>query len=232
MNDNRFQIINDDEEAQRIALESLQVGIWTAIPGIVQSVDFSNMTCEVQPALQTIVVNQNGVASAVNMPLLLDVPILFPRGGNFMLTAPLAAGDEVLVVFSSRCIDAWWQNGDIQQAMEARMHDLSDGFAIPGPFSVPEIPEGAVSTTRLELRNKARDVYFGVGSKFSMVNEDTDLKALLTDLTNAVKSFMSTMAALTPPGDPVVNATLQVPGATAVSALNAVLTQIDDLLET
>ena len=152
MSDDRYQLINDQEEGTRILLEGWQVGMWTAIPGIVQSVDMSALTCEVQPAIQALVVDQTGKQSPVDLPLLVDVPIVFPKGGGFLITMPLSEGDEVLVCFSSRCIDAWWQSGGIQQAMEARMHDLSDGFAIPGPFSQPEVPSD-VSETELQIRN-------------------------------------------------------------------------------
>jgi len=154
----RTELLNDNEEAMREILEGHQVGLWTALPGIVQSVDLTAMTCEVQPSLQAVVTNLNGVDSVVNLPLLVDVPIVFPSAGGFTITLPIAAGDEVLVVFSARCIDAWWQSGGVQQAMEARMHDLSDGFAIPGPRSLPrKVP--AISSTALQIRNDAGTTY-------------------------------------------------------------------------
>ena len=105
------------------------------MPGIVQSVDLATMTCSVQPAIQGTIELEDGSLQTTNYPLLIHVPIIFPRAGNFIITLPLAAGDEVLVSWACRCIDAWWQSGGIQRPMEARMHDLSDGFAIPGPTS-------------------------------------------------------------------------------------------------
>ena len=163
MSDDRNQILNDQEEATRIFLDGRQVGIWTAIPGIIQSVDFTAMTCEVQPAIQAIIVDQNGVATPTDLPLLVDVPIVFPKAGGFLITFPMEEGDEVLVVFSSRCIDAWWQSGGVQQAMEARMHDLSDGFAIPGPYSQPACASiGAVSTTDVQLRTEDGLAYVSI----------------------------------------------------------------------
>ena len=49
----------------------------------------------------------------------------------------MAAGDECLVVIASRCIDAWHHNGGVQSQTDFRMHNLSDGFVIVGPFSSP-----------------------------------------------------------------------------------------------
>ena len=74
---------------------------------------------------------------------------------------PLPAGSEVLVIIASRCIDAWWQLGGINNpAMESRMHDLSDGFAIPGPMSVPNAAlQGTVSSSNLQIRNTLGTTY-------------------------------------------------------------------------
>lgn len=152
----RASLLNDPETALRTALDGFQSGLWTAIPGIIQSVDFTKMTCTVQPAVQGEVQDETGATQNVNYPLLADVPIVFPGCAGFIITLPLAQGDEVLVVFSSRCIDSWWQSGGVNnRPLEARMHDLSDGFAIPGPRSVPNIPAGSISTTGMEIRNAA-----------------------------------------------------------------------------
>lgn len=136
----------------RVALEGWQSGLWTALPGVVQEVDFEKMTCKVQPAIQGLVTDEDGNERNVNYPLLTDCPIVFPGGGNFVITLPIAEGDEVLVVFASRCIDSWWQNGGTDnQPMEVRMHDLSDGFVIPGPRSIPKAVS-SVSEDSVQIR--------------------------------------------------------------------------------
>lgn len=133
----RREQIGDQEEQLRGAMEAHQSGLWTAMPGIIQSFDASAMTCTVQPAISGRKMEKDGSFSEFRMPVLLDCPVVFPGGGGCILTFPLAAGDECLVVFSSRCIDAWWKLGGIQGPTRARMHSLSDGFAIPGPRSQP-----------------------------------------------------------------------------------------------
>ncbi len=190
MSDDRNQILNDQEEATRIFLDGRQVGIWTAIPGIIESVDFDTMTCEVQPALQAIIVDENGEEEPTDLPLLVDVPIVFPKAGGFLITFPMAAGDEVLVVFSSRCIDAWWQNGGVQQAMEARMHDLSDGFAIPGPYSQPKFaPVAAVSSTDVQLRTEDGTAFVSIdptGKVKLTSGSEIDITAPVVNITGTV----------------------------------------------
>jgi hypothetical protein len=160
----RAQLYNDEENALRLMLDGRQSSMWTAIPCIVTAVDLAKLTCECQPAIKGRVEDDNGVVTLVNLPLLVDVPVVFPSAGGFIITMPLKVDDEVLVVFASRCIDAWWQSGGIQKPMEARMHDLSDGFAIPGPRSQAKLPAGSVSTTDLEMRNDAGTAVIAIGA--------------------------------------------------------------------
>jgi hypothetical protein len=68
------------------------------------------------------------------------------------LTFPVAEGDECLVVFASRAIDGWWQSSGVQPPIEARMHDLSDGFVLLGFRSVPRVL-GNISAVQAELRS-------------------------------------------------------------------------------
>lgn len=160
---NRAERLNDTEESLRLAIDGALAQLWTAAPGIVQAVDLAAQTCSVQPSVQGQVADAAGNVRTVNLPLLVDVPIVFPRAGGFALTMPLKTGDEVLVVFGARCIDAWWQSGGVQPAAEARMHDLSDGFAIPGPTSQPR-KLANVSTTAAQLRTEAGDAFIELGA--------------------------------------------------------------------
>jgi hypothetical protein len=157
----RRGLLNDPVETQLLILDGRQSTIWTALPCIVQSVDFTKMTLVAQPTIQGVTYDQNNVATYVNLPILADVPICFPSAGGFTLTLPIVSGDEVLIIFSSRCIDGWWSLGGIQVPMEMRMHDLSDGFAIPGPRSLPNVIPN-ISTTTAQLRNNAGTVYVEV----------------------------------------------------------------------
>jgi len=127
--------IDDYRSSFQRALDGHQSGMWTALPGIVTKVDLEAMTCEVQPAIQGIEKQTDGTLKHEDMPMLVDVPIVFLHGGKYAHTDPVAVDDECLVVFSSRCIDNWWQEGGVQPQFERRNHDLSDGIAIVGPFS-------------------------------------------------------------------------------------------------
>lgn len=149
---NRLERGNFPEEVWLSAFAASQGALWTALPGIVQSVNFSKGTVEVQPSIQARITAPDASKTWVDMPVCVDCPIVFPSGGGFTLTFPIAAGDEVLIMFASRCIDEWWQSGKVSVQSELRMHDLSDGFVIPGPRSRPKVI-GSISTTSVQLRS-------------------------------------------------------------------------------
>jgi hypothetical protein len=139
---------NDQEAAMAARLEALAANINTCMPGIVRSFDESTQTVTVQPAIRRIFVGRG----PVDLPILVDVPVKFPRGGSFVLTFPVAKGDECLLSFSQRCIDFWWQHGGVQLPGEYRMHDLSDAFADVGYSSQPNVVR-SIRMDAVELRS-------------------------------------------------------------------------------
>lgn len=131
-------------------LDGFQGRLWTALPGIVQSFDAQRMVCNVQPSIKSSVLGPDGSVTPVNMPMLLDCPVVFPGGGGCTLTFPISVGDECLMIFSSRCIDSWWLLGGVQGQAEFRMHNLSDGFALVGVRSQPR--KFTINTSGVQLR--------------------------------------------------------------------------------
>lgn len=154
----RRERLNDPEEATRVAQDGHQAQIWTSLPGIIQSFDAEKQTATVQPTIQGIVQAPDGSFSLVNMPLLVDVPVEFPSGGGYTLTFPVAIGDECMVDFCARCIDAWHQQGGIQPQAEQRMHDLSDAVCRVGVRSQAR-PLANISTTSAQLRSDDGTMY-------------------------------------------------------------------------
>lgn len=160
---------DDPEEALRVAMDGMRSGLWTSMPGIIQSFNVGAVTATVQMAIKGIVQDQAGKSQFVNLPLLVDVPVFFPRGGNCTLTFPVAKNDECLVVFASRCVDGWFQSGGIQAPVQPRMHSMSDGFALVGFFS-QATKISSISTTTAQLRSNDGSTYVEVNPAGQIVN--------------------------------------------------------------
>lgn len=141
----QLQIIKD-------AVNAAMVNLWTCLPCEVLEYDSDAVTVSVQPLIKIPVCLPDGEIETVELPMLLDVPVMFLCAGGFTITHPIQKGDECLVNFADRNIDLWWQSGGIQNPFDTRKHDLSDGFAFFRPQSQAKKISG-ISTTDLEIRN-------------------------------------------------------------------------------
>jgi hypothetical protein len=155
--------IGDFEEGIRLALDGFARTLNCAKIGLVESYNAKAGTVVVTLAIQALVTSDNGTQTLETIRPLVDVPVIFLGGGNMVATFPIAQGDEALVIFSDRCIDAWWQSGGVQKPAEPRVHSIHDGFAIVGPRSLARsIPN--LSTTTSQLRTLDGSTYFEVAS--------------------------------------------------------------------
>jgi len=195
----RRELLDDEEESLRLAFEGLQSRLWTAMPAIVQTVNLATMTLTAQPSIQGVITKKDGSTEYVDLPILVDVPIVYMGGGGFITTYPIEEGDEALIIFGARCIDAWWQSGGIGQPMESRMHDLSDGFAIVGPRSQARLIS-AISNNSVQMRNDAGTIFCEVSDSVArLVNGDTTITAtsVSADIVTTTASVTATTANVT-----------------------------------
>ncbi|WP_243447693.1 Gp138 family membrane-puncturing spike protein [Clostridium tetani] len=155
---NLNEILGSKEEMLRSMGDGWKSILRVACPGIIQSFNKEEQTVTVQLAIRELISKEDLTQDWVNIPILLDVPIVIPRAGGYCLTMPIQEGDECLVLFGDMCIDAWFTYGGIQNQMEKRRHDLSDGFAILGVWSQPNRIEN-YSTNSCQLRNKKGTAY-------------------------------------------------------------------------
>lgn len=155
--------LGSKEQADAQLAQAIMSAMRVSIPGIIQSFDPDAVTAVVQPAIKGAEQDESGAEVSVNLPLLVDVPVVFPRGGGCTLTFPVSEGDECMVIFADRCIDFWWQSGGIQEPVDGRMHDLSDAFCIVGPQSQAK-KIGGISTTAAQLRTDDGSAFIEVAA--------------------------------------------------------------------
>ena len=150
MNRNLNEIIGSNDEMLRSISDSWKNVLRVACPGIIQSFNSKEQTVTVQPAIREQILKEDLNKEWLELPLLLDVPIIIPRAGNYSLTMPINKGDECLLIFLDSCMDSWWTYGNIQNQIEKRRHDLSDAVAIMGLWSQPNlIPNYSIDSCQL-----------------------------------------------------------------------------------
>lgn len=153
-------------EVIRKAQDNAEFDLRVCGPGIIQSFDPDKLTCTVQMAIRE-KLNFSGNLEWAEIPPLTDVPVVIMGTAEYFITFPITKGTECLVVFGDNCMDAWWQSGGVQNQIEKRRHDLSDGYAIIGPRSQVNLIKN-YSTDSVQLRNKEGDAAIEI--KGSTVN--------------------------------------------------------------
>jgi len=120
-----------------------------ALPGLVVKYNAGTQRADVKPTVQLPYINDDGSEGVDVLPVIPEVPVLWPRAGGFFMHLPLAVGDTVLLLICERSIDEWnLTTGKVDtNPKDFRKHDLSDAIAIPGLATVPsalkEILSGA-----------------------------------------------------------------------------------------
>ena len=143
--------VGDQQQSADALTDFIFTNLRVSMPGIVQSFDPISVTCTVQPAIKCSQPDDAGNEVSASLPLLTDIPVIFPRGGGCTITFPVQEGDECLIIFSDRCNDFWWQSGGIQEPADDRQHDLSDAFIIVGPQSQAKKISN-ISTNSVQIR--------------------------------------------------------------------------------
>lgn len=119
----------------RAILSSELLDVHTALPGRVRSYDASAQTADVVLGARRVVPASDEDVdedTSEEYPILVAVPVVWPRGGGYRLHAPLAAGDGVLVVFPESSIDRWLDSGDAGDPSITTRHGIDGAIAIPG----------------------------------------------------------------------------------------------------
>ena len=131
-------------------LLGFEAQIHTALPAKVLKFNAGDNTVQVELMINEL--KRDG--ASVVLPPLDDVPVQFFRGGDFVITTPIKAGDHGLCVFAERCIDGWFASASKNEPLDFRMHDYSDGFFLTGfsprPAAVKDVDLDGVCMRTLD----------------------------------------------------------------------------------
>lgn len=119
----------------RRTIDAALLDVHTALPGRVRSYDAATQTADVTLGARRVVPaadEDTTEDTAEDLPVLVAVPVVWPRGGGYRLHAPLAAGDGVLVIFPEASIDRWLDSGDASDPALPTRHGIDGAIAIPG----------------------------------------------------------------------------------------------------
>lgn len=133
----------------------------TASIGIIEKFDPVTQTATIQIAIDRVIQTETAdsiIIETESNPLLVNVPVMFPGGGDWFLTFPVKKGDECLLIASQRSIDNWKSNGGVQEPSNVRRYlSIKDAVAIVGLNSKASALT-SFNGSEPELRNRAGNI--------------------------------------------------------------------------
>jgi hypothetical protein len=150
-----------------------------ALPGEIDSYNATTGKAAVKPLLQ----ERYADGEVVTLPVIPNVPLVFPRTAAASITLPVARGDGCLLLFCDRSIDRWLSVGGTVEPDDVRMHSLSDAVAIPGlvPFST-----GGTGFTDLVIQRGSAQFKIESGDKIAFGTSSAELLDLLDQVIDAI----------------------------------------------
>lgn len=161
--------------------------------GKIESVNFNEQTVEVKIQVKRRV----GVNEIKDYPLLVDCPFIILQGSKSFIGMPIDKGDICLILFNDRCIDTWWDSGNIAEPLTTRKHSLSDGIALIGLNNKNSVLsfDGStmfINADDVDLKiNSSENIVFNDGTDFAV--RYNELKTQLDQLKQDLNDFINTI---------------------------------------
>ena len=128
----------DLAEVLRVAMDNRLSDLHVALPGRVEKYDLAQQSADIKPLIKRAFQTADGTEVLEELPVISQVPIVFPRAGGFFISLPIKKGDLVTLLFCERSIDKYTKGtGKDTDPVDLRQHELIDAVAFPGfyPFS-------------------------------------------------------------------------------------------------
>lgn len=174
------------------ALKNHSLNIHTATPGIVQKYDAKKQMADIQPCLKKSVKNGD-VFEVQSLPVITDVPVIFPRTRLSFIHFPLMVGDSVLLLFTERSLEQWRATGGVVDPKDTRTHDYSDAVCLPGFF--PDFDAAQIKNSEaITLQNGLGKVEIFPDGRTTFGNGTVELIDELIKLCDALTSALTNTA--------------------------------------
>lgn len=143
-------------------------GIHTALPAQVEKYDLKTRRASVKPLVKL----RMARGASVSIPVVDNVPVVFPGSAQALIHFPLSKGDGVLLVFSEAALGNFLAgSGEEMSAENESRFQLTDAIAIPGlwaeaPLSGEEALTIQYQSTTVRLKGDTVEIEASGGLTF------------------------------------------------------------------
>ena len=145
------------EDAVEQTVESRIRRMHVAGPGRVKKYDAQTRTVDIEPMIVPPLpegTDEDDGDEDAPLPVLMNVPVMFPRAGGVEITLPVQAGDTMLIVWTDWDLGRWRASGDKRRPISTAKHGVSGAVAIPGLYPSNASPAGfsvALTASAMEV---------------------------------------------------------------------------------
>jgi hypothetical protein len=123
--------------------------------------------------------------SEMELPVLLNVPVSYPRSGNFMITLPVTVGDVGMLIISQQDLSIWKKQGGSDVSTDnIDLFNINDGVFLP---YVPSLASAVsdYSSTALEIRDGVSKIKMDASGTIAITG-NVSISGTLTATTDVV----------------------------------------------
>lgn len=151
------------EKILAMSVEARLFDLHTCLPCVVESYDPGTETVVVRPAIK----RKYEDGSVVALPLIMNVPVMFPRAGKASITFPIKKNDSGFLVFSERSLDVWKSKGGVVDPNDPRKFNMTDAIFFPGGYPKTK-PSGRATADKLRVTNGTSEIEMTESAKFKV----------------------------------------------------------------
>ena len=176
-------------EIIRVAAENRERDLFTALVGVVQAYTPGPPgppVVDVLPVIKRALPDRSGGIVHEDLPVIPNVPVIFPSVGNFSFSWPIAPGDHVLLVCTGWSHQAWRETGAVSEPGDLRTHEVGNAVAFAGVHPKTTTIPTAADAALLEVDGiTVTHVQVGAGAA-DFVTLDGLIQARLGELFDAI----------------------------------------------
>jgi hypothetical protein len=178
------------DETMELIMDQATAETRTALPGVIKEYDPDTQTCKVRPVIDTPVKDPDtGEVVLEEQPTIPNCPVAWEssNSASASITFPLSPGDECLIIWCEKAVDAWMsKGGDGNEPVELRQHDDSDAIVFPVLRSLPNaLDDLAVDGDSIVIRAGS-----GTEIKFVTSGDDPEEVALAPRVSERINELL------------------------------------------
>ena len=179
----------------REAIDSALIDVHTAMVCCVQSYDPATQRADVVPQIRRPLESlDTGEIEHEDLPVLPNIPVAFPRAGNFFMSFPIKKGDFVLVVYNEYSIDQWLEKGRATAPGDIGHLTMTGGIALPlGPYPTSLALDTAHADDAVIGEDDGTQIHVKPGGACEITSDGGDAASGAVAMASLVHSSVSDM---------------------------------------